>query len=376
LGDWGHDVRHFDPAFTGRVRDRARGVFDPGRWLGVEVRGWRHVPPPPALFVSNHGGGTTTLDVWGFLVAWYGRFGLDRPLHPLGHDVLFASERLGRFFARLGVLRARRGAAEAALRDHRRDLLVYPGGDREAWRSYRERWRLQFAGRRGYARLALRTGVPVVPVASAGAHHTLLVLTSGHGLARRLPMHRVFRADILPVHVSLPWGLAIGPWPHLPWPTPLRYRIGPPVPWPAGARPGEEPDEACVVAYDEAVRAALQRGLDRLRAAFEGRRAGALAVPSRASWRLEGAGGGAPGVAAPGVGADSAGAQTGAAGSAGAGACSARTGAAAGVAPGAGPAGGAPAETGAGPAGGAPTGTGAASSPRRRGDRVAATRAL
>ncbi len=263
---FGHDVDELDPAHLAAVRRAVRPLFGPRGPYRVDVQGFAHVPATPSLVVANHGGGTTTLDMWGLLYAWYGQFGLPRTLHPLGHELLFASRRLGRFFARVGVLRAHLDHAEAALRAGR-DVLVLPGGDREAWRPFHHRWRLQFAGRRGYARLALRAGVPVVPVACAGPHHTLVVLTDGHRLAKRLPLHRLARADVFPVHLSLPWGLAIGPWPHLPWPTPLRYRVEAPVPFPRGARPGEEPEEAIAAAYDTAVRAALQRGLEALRRA-------------------------------------------------------------------------------------------------------------
>ena len=45
-------------------------------------------------------------------------------------------------------------------------LLVYPGGDREVFRTWRDRNRIDFGGRLGFVRLALRTGVPVVPAGS------------------------------------------------------------------------------------------------------------------------------------------------------------------------------------------------------------------
>jgi 1-acyl-sn-glycerol-3-phosphate acyltransferase len=260
---WGRDVGDFDAAHLAAVRHAVRPFFGPHGPYRVEVQGWVNVPPTTSIFVSNHGGGTTTIDMWGLLYAWYGELGLGRQLHPLAHELLFASRRLGRFFAGVGVLRAGLEQAEHALRAGH-DVLVLPGGDREAWRPWRDRWHLQFAGRRGYARLALRAGVPIVPVASAGAHHTLVVLTDGHKIAKRLPIHQIARADIFPVHLSLPWGLAIGPWPHLPWPTPLRYRVEPAVPFPRGWRAGE-PDEEVVAEYDAAVRASLQRGLEALR---------------------------------------------------------------------------------------------------------------
>ena len=69
---------------------------------------------------------------------------------------------------------------------------------------------------------------------------------------------------MFPIHLSLPWGLAIGPWPHLPLPVTLRYRFGAPIEpnW----RGAGEPPEAKVRALDEKVRASMQTQLDSLRA--------------------------------------------------------------------------------------------------------------
>ena len=42
-----------------------------------------------------------------------------------------------------------------------------PGGDRDTWRPYSKRYDVCFAGRKGYARLAIKAGVPIVPIANA-----------------------------------------------------------------------------------------------------------------------------------------------------------------------------------------------------------------
>jgi 1-acyl-sn-glycerol-3-phosphate acyltransferase len=217
------------------------------------------------MVVSNHSGGTTIPDVWGFGFAWYAAFGVDRPIHPLAHEFILSTRATARFFGRRGVLRAGRGVAREVLTRWHRDLLVMPGGDLDTWRPYRERWQVRFGGRTGYARTALQAGVPIVPVANAGAHETLYVLSDGRRIARALRLHQLTRASVWPVHLSLPWGLAIGPLPHLPIPTRLRYRIGEPI-VPPPLAPGEEPTEETVLAVDTAVRAAVQALLDQLRA--------------------------------------------------------------------------------------------------------------
>jgi len=252
---WGADPSVYDPRAVERTLRWMGLVFGERRWFRLDARGFENVPRAPVMLVSNHSGGTTIPDTWGFAFAWYRRFGVARPLHFMTHEMILATETTGRFFAQRGALRASSAAAREALLGHGRDVIVMPGGDVDAWRPHRRRYDVEFAGRTGYARLALELGVPIVPVANAGPHDTLFVISDGRRLARALGLHRIARAEIWPLHVSLPWGLALGPWPHLPIPARFRYRIGPPI-RPAGT----------VTALDAHVRDAVQSLLDELAA--------------------------------------------------------------------------------------------------------------
>ena len=245
---------------------RLRYVMNEERaYFRTSVVGWEHVPPAPALIVSNHSGGTSIPDAWGLGLSWYRNFGIGRPLHTLAHEMIFALQATAKPFSKLGILRADRELAIEVLRDWRRDLLVMPGGDLDTWRPWKDRYKVRFSGRRGYARLALKAGVPIVPIAHAGAHETLMVLTDGQRVAERLGFKKLFRASVFPIHLSLPLGLTVGPTPHIPIPVRLRYRVGRPIFPPASLAVGEEPDEALVAEVDEAVRRTMQEELDRLR---------------------------------------------------------------------------------------------------------------
>lgn len=256
--DHGDDPGQFDAAAVEATIKVASRMFGPGRYFGLDARGFENVPDAPAMIVSNHSGGTTIPDVWGFGVAWYRHFGTERPVHPLAHEIIMSTRATARFFGRRGVLRATRGNARKVLTEWKRDVMVMPGGDRDTWRPYSKRYQLNFAGRTGYARVALESGVPIVPVANAGAHETLFVLSDGHRVARALQFQKRFRAGIFPVHFSLPWGLTVGPWPHLPWPANLRYRIGPPIYPDVELAPGEKATDEMVIAHDLKVRCVVQ----------------------------------------------------------------------------------------------------------------------
>jgi 1-acyl-sn-glycerol-3-phosphate acyltransferase len=166
-------------------------------------------------------------------------------------------------FSKLGILRANREMAVRVLTEFQRDLVVYPGGDLDTWRPWRDRNKVQFGGRTGYARLALRTGSPIVCVAQTDSHRTLMVLSDGQRVAEALRLKKYFRANIFPVHLSFPLGLSVGPTPHLPPPCRLRYRIAPailPPPLPAGTEPTDE----MVAELDLRVRTVMQEQLDGL----------------------------------------------------------------------------------------------------------------
>ncbi len=243
----------------------ARKLFGAGKYFPLEVHGWENVPSRTTMLVSNHSGGTTIPDVWGFLVAWYDRFGTKRPVHPLAHDIIMSTPATGRFFERRGVLRAHSDVALAALGEHQHDILVMPGGDGDTWRPYSARYEVRFGNRVGYVRTALRAGVPIVPMANAGAHETLYVLTDGRAIARALGLPKIARAEVFPIHLSLPWGLTFGPWPHIPVPARLRYRIDVPIVAPRTFAPDEPIPDGLVREIDAEVRCSIQRLLHQLR---------------------------------------------------------------------------------------------------------------
>jgi 1-acyl-sn-glycerol-3-phosphate acyltransferase len=253
----------YSPEAVAQTIARAGLFFGEHRYFGLEVSGWEHVPPSPVMVVMNHSGGTTIPDVWGFGVGWYRHFGVERPIHLAAHDMILATARTRRFFGRRGVLRGSRQMARRVLSTWRRDLMVMPGGDEEVWRPFHRRYEVQFGGRVGYAVMALRCGVPIVPVAHAGAHETLIVLDDGRWLAGLLGLKRVVRAGIWPLHLSLPWGLALGPLPHIPIPARLRYRIGRPIQ--LASEPLDHPPAELVARLDARVRSSVQAELDALR---------------------------------------------------------------------------------------------------------------
>lgn len=262
----GSDPTAIDPDYVVRLTRQMQPLFGRRGWFRVDCDGWEHLPPAPAMVVSNHSGGLMLPDMWGLGYSWVSHFGRDRLVHPLAHEMVFAHPKVGTALARAGVMRAGRENTRRILNDFGRDVLVTPGGDLDVFRPWKDRYKVTFGGRTGYARMALRLGVPIVPLANAGPHDTLMVLTQGRAISRRLHLKELFRSEIFPISIAFPWGLAIGPLPHIPPPTHLRYLFGAPLTPEAPTGPGGEPTDAQVRALDERVRDSVQALLDQLQA--------------------------------------------------------------------------------------------------------------
>ena len=269
------DLDAYDPKLVAVLADLARTLSR--YYFRLQLRGVENVPATgPALLVGNHNGGALPFDSLFTVLAIHDRVSPQRIVHGLAHDALFIDPKIRGYAQRVGAVRAGREVAERAL-SRGRLLLVYPGSDWDACRSFADRHRVVLHGRRGFLRLALRTGVPIVPVVSVGTHEQLVILTRGDRLARLSGMHRLLRTDTLPLALSLPWGLSLAYLPYLPLPAQTTVWFGEPLRFP-DIRPAQAEDEDVLAACYAQVESRMQAMLDELsfgRVPFFGGRRGA-----------------------------------------------------------------------------------------------------
>lgn len=251
------EVAKWDPGFTRGIANTVGPLIK--RYFRAEVRDLDAMPAAGgALLVSNHSGGMLTPDVLIFAPAFYEKFGFDRPVYTLGHDAIFFGP-VGTLLRRAGVIGANRENAAKALREGA-VVLVFPGGDYDSYRPTFTENVIDFAGRTGYVRTAIETGVPIVPMVSIGAQETQLFLARGDSIARRLGLKRL-RAEILPISVGFPFGVSVFFPPNLPLPAKIVTRVLPPIN--VVEQFGENPD---VKEVDAHVRSMMQAALDELAA--------------------------------------------------------------------------------------------------------------
>ncbi|MGW0163379.1 lysophospholipid acyltransferase family protein [Mycobacterium sp. NPDC003323] len=255
MGGAESEIVKWDPDVARRVTNLVGPIV--GRYFRAEVKDLPNVPSTGgALVVSNHSGGVLTPDVLIFAPAFYDAFGYDRPLHILAHYGVLMGP-WGSALSQAGAIEASPENASAALRSGA-VVLVFPGGDYDAFRPTQSANVIDFEGRTGYVRTAIETGVPIVPVVSIGGQETQWFLARGDGLARRLGLHRI-RFKALPLTFGLPFGLTTVLPANIPLPSKIVMRVLEPID--VIEQFGEDAD---IDEVDAHVRAVMQTALDDL----------------------------------------------------------------------------------------------------------------
>ncbi|MEZ5143630.1 MAG: lysophospholipid acyltransferase family protein [Acidimicrobiales bacterium] len=183
------DPRRSDVDEWGRsehMRELARRLYDPlyRRWFRAEWEGLDKIPTDGgALLVANHAGAIPS----DAPVIMHGiESELGRPVYGLA-DYLFKSlPVVGTLWSRLGGVVAHPDNAYRLLREQEQLVLVFPEGSKGPAKHYTERYRLRRFGRGGFVEIAMRAGVPVIPIAVVGAEESMPIVIKLPSLAKGL----------------------------------------------------------------------------------------------------------------------------------------------------------------------------------------------
>jgi 1-acyl-sn-glycerol-3-phosphate acyltransferase len=244
----GDSIDEWDPEHIRRTLPLNRALVR--AYFRSEVKGLENIPDGPSLLVGNHSGGTLIADTFAFAFEFYDHFGPDRRFHQLAHDVAARMPGFG-MLRRYGVLAASHENAKRAFAAGA-PVLVYPGGD---WESYRPSWhsdRIEFGGRKGFIKLALDEGVPIVPVVAIGGQETALFVTRGRRIAKLTGFDRLTRIKVLPVQIAPPFGISVLDLPpRIPLPAKIKVEVLPPIDLRERFGPDPDPDDVYIEVTDE-----------------------------------------------------------------------------------------------------------------------------
>lgn len=114
----------------------------------------------------------------------------------------------------------------------------------------------------GFIKLAIRSGVPIVPVSTVGGPDSMPVLATGRRMARALRLDRVARIKMFPIALQAPWGLSPALLPEVPLPTKIRTAFQDPIE--LDRDPTRANDERYVRHGYRTVSRSIQEGMDAL----------------------------------------------------------------------------------------------------------------
>jgi 1-acyl-sn-glycerol-3-phosphate acyltransferase len=166
------------------MRALTRMVYDPiyRYWFRAEWEGFEHLPREGgALLVANHAGAIPA----DAPVIMHGiETDLQRPVYGLAEHLFRALPVVGTLWSRGGGVTANPDNAYRLLHDEGQLVLVFPEGTKGTGKHFRDRYQLRRFGRGGFVEIAMRAGVPIVPIAVVGNEESMPILWKSNRLAK------------------------------------------------------------------------------------------------------------------------------------------------------------------------------------------------
>ncbi|MFZ0666871.1 MAG: lysophospholipid acyltransferase family protein [Acidimicrobiales bacterium] len=204
-----------------RVRRIVRSMYSPlyKHWFRVEWEGLEKIPESGgALLICNHAGAIPS----DAPVIMHGiEEELGRPVYGMADFFFRRVPWLGTAWSRAGGLSAHPDNALRLLRDQGQLALVFPEGTKGPSKTYSEKYQLRRFGRGGFVEIAMRAGVPVVPIVCIGAEESMPIMFRLSSAAKML------RVPYVPVTANM---LLLGPFGVLGYfPAKFKLRVLDPV---------------------------------------------------------------------------------------------------------------------------------------------------
>jgi 1-acyl-sn-glycerol-3-phosphate acyltransferase len=235
------------------MRTLARKLYDPvyRRWFRVEWEGLEHVPREGgALLVGNHAGAIPS----DAPVIMHGiETELGRPLYGMADNLFRAMPVVGTLWARNGGVPAHPDNAYRLLHDEQQLALVFPEGTKATGKLARERYQLRRFGRGGFVEIAMRAGVPIVPLAIVGNEEAMPIVFKSGRLAKLL------NVPYFPVTANQ---FVFGPLLGLVVPFPVKFRVRALPPVHFDAAPNQDRyNRSLVMDQSERIRSDIQEAV-------------------------------------------------------------------------------------------------------------------
>ncbi len=218
------DPRRSDVDGWGRsehMRSLVRRLYDPlyRHWFRVKWEGLDKIPTEGgALLIANHAGAIPA-DAPAIMHGIETELG--RTVYGLADTFFRTLPGVGTMWSRAGGVPAHPDNAYRILHDEQQLALVFPEGTKATSKTYTDRYRLRRFGRGGFVEIAMRAGVPVIPIAVVGAEEAMPI---------------VFRSTLMAKALNLPYfpitanSLLLGPLGYVTYfPAKFKLRVLDPI---------------------------------------------------------------------------------------------------------------------------------------------------
>jgi 1-acyl-sn-glycerol-3-phosphate acyltransferase len=169
-----------------RTRALARRIYEPlyRYWFRAEWEGLEKIPTDGgALLVANHAAAIPS----DAPVIMHGiETELQRPVYGMADHLFKAVPIVGTLWSRAGGVAAHPENAYRLLREQEQLALVFPEGTKGTGKHFSQRYRLRRFGRGGFVEIAMRAGVPIVPIAVVGAEESMPIVYKSPLLAKAI----------------------------------------------------------------------------------------------------------------------------------------------------------------------------------------------
>jgi 1-acyl-sn-glycerol-3-phosphate acyltransferase len=255
LNRFGYDPYGFHPPTARRLLLPTALLYR--HWFRVETHGIEQVPAGGVLLIANHSG-QFAYDGAMLALAMLFEGAPPRLARGMAEHLFARTPFAGTSMARMGSLI---GTPEncVAMLEAGECVMVFPEGARGANKPFKKRYQLQQFGS-GFLRLALQTGVPIVPVGVVGAEE------QQPGFANFEEFGRRFNLPSFPITISQPWFGLLGSA----FALPVKYHLwfGEPLEFEGDAWDSDAAIEEKIEAVKDSIRALLARGLAERRGIF------------------------------------------------------------------------------------------------------------
>ncbi len=236
-----------------KTRSIVRSIYEPlyKHWFRVEWEGFENLPKEGgALLVANHAGAIPS-DAPAIMHGIERDLG--RPVYGLAEYLFRRMPVVGTMWSRVGGVAANPDNAYRLLKDDKELVLVFPEGAKGTGKLYKDRYQLARFGRGGFVEIAMRAGVPIIPIAVVGAEESMPIIW------KNKPLARLTGIPYFPITANM---LALGPLLGAVgyFPSKFKIRVLPPIYF------SDEPDEerysrSRVMDATESVRTEIQDAL-------------------------------------------------------------------------------------------------------------------